>query len=156
MTDDARGSTDDVDRATEETERIAAVEDVPTDATLLFTVSDADGDLAEALLTRLTDGAVVAFRNYCRHWTDVRLDRGDGALVRNGEVVCQRHGATFQLDSGACDFGPCLGSVLASVDVDVADGAVYLTDEAYRFEHLGGSEGDSTDESGGRIDFTGS
>lgn len=140
----------------EESERIAAVEDVPPDSTLLFTATDVDGEPREIVLSRLSDGAVVAFRNYCQHWTDVRLDRGEGALVRNGEVVCQRHGATFQLDSGYCDFGPCEGSVLESVDVTVADGAVYLDDEAYSFAHLGERGVEADDGSGSRIDFTGS
>lgn len=141
---------------TDETARIAAVEDVPDDATLLFTVSDAEGELVEVLLSRLSDGAVVAFRNYCRHWTDARLDGGEGALVRNGEVVCQKHGATFRLESGYCDFGPCEGSTLESVDVTVEEGAVYLSDDAYSFEHLGGNGVASDGESGSRIDFTGS
>jgi nitrite reductase/ring-hydroxylating ferredoxin subunit len=140
---------------TGEPERIASVEDVPTDSTLLFTATDGDGDPAEVLLTRLADGAVAAFRNACRHWTDVRLDRGEGALVRNGEVVCRKHGATFQLDSGYCDFGPCEGAVLESVDVTVADGAVYLDDEAYSFAHLGASGAGADEGSGSRIDFTG-
>ncbi|WP_246310146.1 Rieske (2Fe-2S) protein [Halorarum halophilum] len=140
---------------TDETARIAALEDVPDDTTLLFTVSDADGEPKEVVLSRLSDGAVVAFRNYCQHWTDARLDGGEGALVRNGEVVCQKHGATFQLDSGYCDFGPCEGSILESVDVVVDEGAVYL-DDAYSFEHLGGSGVASDGDSANRIDFTGS
>ncbi|WP_313692714.1 Rieske (2Fe-2S) protein [Halorarum halobium] len=140
----------------DEPARIAALEDVPGDTTLLFTVSDADGALEEAFLTRLSDGTVVAFRNVCQHWTDVRLDSGDGGLVRNGEVVCQKHGATFQLDTGICDFGPCEGAMLETVEVGVEDGSVVLTDEAYRFEHIGGSGVERDGDSGGRIDFTGS
>ncbi|WP_435126680.1 Rieske (2Fe-2S) protein [Halobaculum sp. D14] len=138
----------------DEASRVADADEVPAESTLLFTVRSDDDELGEAFLTRV-DGDVVAFRNYCQHWTDVRLDKGDGALVRNGEVVCQKHGATFQLDSGFCDFGPCEGSVLEAVDVAVADGAVYLVDDDYRFEHRGES-GEEGEEGGSRIDFTGS
>ncbi len=151
--------------------RIAAVEEVPDDDTLLVTlrpldaaaVDEAEGDVgeaddgtpeAEAVLIRLADG-VSAFRNYCQHWTDVRLDKGDGAFVRNGEIFCQKHGATFEADSGYCNFGPCEGSVLETVDVDVVDGAVYLTDDAYAFVRIGPATRDD-DASGSRIDFTGS
>lgn len=139
----------------DEDARVVDADDVLEGETLLFTVRDADGDLAEAFCTRLSDGTVVAYRNYCQHWTDVRLDKGDGARVTNGEVWCQKHGATFQLDSGYCDFGPCEGSVMERVDVAVADGGVYVDDEAYDFEYLGPSgvgEGDGGDS---RIDFTG-
>ncbi len=151
--------------------RIVAVEEVPEDSTLLVTlrpvdpdaVDDGEGDVgidgdgnpeAEAILIRLADG-VAAFRNYCQHWTDVRLDRDEGAFVRNGEIFCQKHGATFEADSGYCNFGPCEGSVLETVDVAVADGAVYLTDDAYEFLRLGPAERDA-DGGGSRIDFTGS
>ena len=140
----------------DESERVADVEDVPEGETLLFTVRDDEGALSEAFLTRLSDGTVVAYRNYCRHWTDVRLDTGEGARVTNGEVWCRRHGATFQLDTGYCDFGPCEGSMMEDVDVTVADGGVYLDDEGYAFEHLGPSGADTDEGSGSRIDFTGS
>ena len=151
--------------------RIAAVEEVPEDSTLLVTlrpvdpdaVDDGEGDVgtaadgtreAEAILTRAS-GEVRAFRNYCQHWTDVRLDKDDGAFVRNGEVFCQKHGATFEADSGYCNFGPCEGAVLEGVDVAVADGAVYLADDAYEFVRLGPARRDG-DGGGSRIDFTGS
>ncbi|MFC4358582.1 Rieske (2Fe-2S) protein [Halobium salinum] len=137
----------------DEDRRVAAVEEVPEEGTLLFTVRDGF-DKEEAILTKLSDGSVHAFRNYCMHWTDVRLDKGSGAMVRNGEIVCQKHGATFDQSSGFCDFGPCEGSTLDTVDVTVADDAVYLTDEAYEFEALGPS-GEHDLSSGSRIDFTG-
>ncbi len=151
--------------------RIAAVEEVPEDGTLLVTlrptdpdaVDDGEGDVgadedgtpeAEAIITRAA-GQVAAFRNYCQHWTDVRLDKDDGAFVRNGEVFCQKHGATFEADSGYCNFGPCEGATLESVGVAVDGDAVYLDDDAYEFVRLGPAtrEGDG---SGSRIDFTGS
>ena len=151
--------------------RIVDVEEVPEDSTLLVTLrpvdpeevdsgegdvgTDADGDPeAEAILIRLADG-VAAFRNYCQHWTDVRLDRDEGAFVRNGEIFCQKHGATFEADSGYCNFGPCEGSTLESVSVAIEDDAVYLTDEAYEFLRLGPATRES-DGGGSRIDFTGS
>ncbi|WP_277554303.1 Rieske (2Fe-2S) protein [Halobaculum limi] len=140
----------------DEAARVVDADDVVEGETLLFTVRDDDGDLGEAFCTRLSDDTVVAYRNYCQHWTDVHLDNGDGARVTNGEVWCQKHGATFQLDTGYCDFGPCEGSVMESVDVVVADGGVYLADDEYDFEHRGPSGVDSdAGTGGGRIDFTG-
>ncbi|WP_380675009.1 Rieske (2Fe-2S) protein [Salinigranum sp. GCM10025319] len=132
--------------------RVASLDEVPADGTLLFTVRGDDG-LAEVILTRL-NGDVAAYRNYCQHWTDVRLDKGSGALVRNDEIVCQKHAATFEVDSGYCNFGPCEGSYLDSVAVEVEDGAVFLADDDYVFERLGPS-GESQESSGSRIDFTG-
>ncbi len=138
----------------DEDRRIAAVDEVPDDSTLLVTLRKGF-DREEAVLTRLDDGGVVAYRNYCQHWTDVRFDKGSGALVRAGELVCQKHGATFECDTGYCNFGPCEGATLDTVDVTVEDGAVYLTDDEYEFDSLGPS-GEHDLSSGNRIDFTGS
>ena len=151
--------------------RIAAVDAVPAESTLLVTlrptdpatVDDSAGDVGdaedgtpevEAILTRAA-GEVRAFRNYCQHWTDIRLDKDDGAFVRNGEVFCQKHGATFEADSGYCNFGPCEGAVLEGVDVAGDGDDVYLTDDAYEFVRQGPARRDG-DTSGSRIDFTGS
>ena len=136
----------------DEDSRIAAVEEVPDDGSLLFTVRDGF-DTAEAILVSLADG-IVAFENYCPHWRDVRLDKGSGATVRGDELVCEKHGATFEAATGYCTHGPCEGATIDELEVTVADGAVYLTDDEYEFEHTGPS-GDHDLSSRGRIDFTG-
>ena len=136
----------------DEDSRIAPLEAVPDDGTLLFTVRDGF-DTEEALLVSLSDG-VVAFENYCPHWRDVRLDKGSGATMRGDELVCEKHGATFESDSGYCNYGPCEGAVLDEIDVRVEDGAVYLTDDRYEFETRGPS-GDHDQSSRGRIGFSG-
>lgn len=117
--------------------KIASSETVTEDDTLLFTV-DTEGEAVEAILVRFADG-VAAYRNFCSHWTDVRLDRGEGAPIRNDEIMCRKHGATFEKNSGYCNFGPCEGATLDQVEVTEQDGVVYLTDDDYTFEHLGES-----------------
>jgi len=116
--------------------RITSVDDVPADTTYLFTVRDAEGDQREAVLVRTDDG-VRGWLNYCRHLLDVRLDKGSGAPMRDGELVCANHGAYFEADSGYCTFGPCEGATLETVEVAVDDGDVFLTDEAYAFVESG-------------------
>ena len=140
--------------------KLADLDEVPADSTLLVTLREGF-DEREALLIRLDNGgapAVSCWLNYCQHWTDVRLDKGSGARVTNGEIWCQKHGATFAADDGECTHGPCEGAFLEPVAVEVHDGAVYLTDDDYEFDHLGpGEDIDlSTGAPGGRIDFTGS
>lgn len=54
-----------------------------------------------------------AFLNKCKHWP-VELDMGDedyyyAAIDR---IQCKSHGATFLLNSGVCDGGPCEGAFL--------------------------------------------
>lgn len=136
----------------DEHSRLAAVEEIPADSSLLFTVRDGF-DREEVILLTLGDD-VVALRNYCPHWTDVRFDTGSGATVREDELVCEKHGATFETRSGDCTHGPCEGATIEEIDVTVEDGVVYLTDEAYEFENLGPS-GDHDLSSRGRIGFSG-
>jgi nitrite reductase/ring-hydroxylating ferredoxin subunit len=143
-----------LDMDASEGRRVADLEEVPAEGTLLFTVRG-DSDLEEVVLVRL-DGEVAAWKNYCMHWTDVRLDKGEGAMVRNGELVCQKHAATFEADSGYCNFGPCEGAMLDAVEVAIDEGGIYLTDEDYEFAHRGPSGEERADgTAGGRIDFTG-
>ncbi|WP_336034644.1 Rieske (2Fe-2S) protein [Halobacterium yunchengense] len=137
-------------------ERIAAVDEVPADDTFLYTVADDAGEHREAILLSLSDGTVSSFLNYCMHWTDVKLDTGDGAPLRNGDVVCRKHAATFEADTGVCTHGPCEGAELDPVAVDVRDGDVYLVDDDYEFVRTGADAGDPADLStdpGARLGF---
>jgi nitrite reductase/ring-hydroxylating ferredoxin subunit len=122
---------------------IAAVEDVPEDGSYLFRVTD-DGEEREAILVHLADG-VAGWLNSCRHYTHVPLDKGSGAAIRDGEIVCRNHGAMFEVDSGLCTFGPCEGATLVEVAVAVEDGAVHLVDDEFGYAGDGPLESDPVD-----------
>ena len=146
-------------------ERIAAVAELPDDGTFLFRVEPIEGDVdveREAILIR-TDGdaggaedgggvesgagddSVVAWLNYCQHFTHIKLDKGGGAPLRNGEVVCANHGAMFEIDTGRCTHGPCEGAFLNGLEVRVDGGDVYLDDPDYDFVGLGPVEDEGGD-----------
>ena len=135
----------------DEDRRIVDTDEVTAEDTVVFTARSGF-ETTEGLLTRLGDGTVVAYTNYCPHWRDVRLDKGSGANVRNGELVCGKHGASFEKATGHCDFGPCEGAVLDTFEVTVAEGGVYLTDEEWDSADPGLSE-ERDLSSGSRIDF---
>lgn len=110
---------------------ITRLERVPEDSTFVFRVRETETDEhREAILVRSDDG-VVGWFNVCQHVTHVPLDKGDGATMRDGEIVCKHHGAYFDAGSGRCTFGPCEGAYLTELEVTVADGGVYLTDDDY-------------------------
>ncbi|MFB6166220.1 MAG: Rieske (2Fe-2S) protein [Haloarculaceae archaeon] len=133
----------------DEDSRIAALSAVPDDTTFLFRVRPVDDESErEAILVTPPDGDdgdVVAWLNYCQHFTHIKLDKSSGAPMRDGELVCANHGAYFESDTGYCTFGPCEGAYLDALDVTVADGAVYLTDDDYAFAGTGGIETDDAD-----------
>jgi len=127
--------------------RLTTVEAVTERGTWLFHARDPYGDTEEIVLTLCEDGSppVRAWRNRCTHESQ-RLDRGDpvGGVVRDGELVCPRHGSTFDTCSGDCDNGMAAGTTLPEIDVEVEDGVVFLSDSHYTFE----GEGEAPDDDG--------
>ncbi|MFC7096176.1 Rieske (2Fe-2S) protein [Halobaculum marinum] len=134
--------------------RVAAVDDVPESGSYLFTASDPYGEDKEMILVRCADPpGVRAWVNVCPHEYQ-RLDRGRGAAVRDGEIICPKHGSMFDSCSGECDNGEAAGTTLPSVEVAVADGAVFLVDDDYTFRHAGArDDGDDGPSSTSHIGF---
>jgi nitrite reductase/ring-hydroxylating ferredoxin subunit len=122
---------------------VAAVGDVPDLGSYLFTVREPNGREEEVILVRTDDG-IAAWKNFCMHEPDQRLDRGvgSGAAMRDGEIVCPRHGSTFDAETGYCDNGKAAGQSLVPVDVTVVDDTVYLTADDLAYLHEGGIEDD--------------
>ena len=86
-----------------------------------------DGDDESLILHR--EGATVrAWLNVCPH-AGRRLDWAPGRFLRDkqGHLMCAVHGATFELAAGECIAGPCKGSALKQIAVDVRDGVVVLS-----------------------------
>lgn len=125
--------------------RVGSVDEIPDESTFLFTVRHTETDDEKEAILVETDGGIAAWLNYCQHLTHIKLDKGSGAPMRDGELVCANHGAYFESDSGFCTFGPCEGAYLNRLDVAVEDGDVYLTDEHYEFESTGPEETDPVD-----------
>jgi nitrite reductase/ring-hydroxylating ferredoxin subunit len=133
--------------------RIASVDDVPATGSYLFTAEDAFTNEREVILVRCEeDPGVEAWVNNCTH-EDQRLDRGSGAAMRDGQIICPRHGSMFDTCSGACDNGEAAGTTLPDVDVAVEDGNVHLVDDNYSYLHEGGIERDDGPSSSSHIGF---
>lgn len=112
--------------------RITTVDTIPDAGSFIFSVRTRDGTETEAILVR-TGTTIVCWLNRCRHYTHIRLDKGSGATIRDGEILCTNHGAMFNIETGYCTHGPCEGSYLQPIDVQVVDQTVYLTDPDYEF-----------------------
>ncbi len=122
--------------------RLTDIETVQEAGSYLFTAVNGRGDLEEVTVVPCDDG-VEAWVNTCTHEYQ-RLDRGGdvGAVIREGQLVCPKHGSLFDTCDGSCDNGPAAGSPLVSVDIAVNRGTVFLTDDDYEFDHEGGIEED--------------
>jgi nitrite reductase/ring-hydroxylating ferredoxin subunit len=65
-----------------------------------------------------------AYRDACPHWQGAPMAwRKDAYLSGDGErIVCHAHGAQFDIATGACVLGPCLGQSLTPVPLIQTDG----------------------------------
>ena len=87
--------------------------------------AEIDGE-SEAILLYRDNEEIQAWLNICPH-AGRRLDYAPGKfLMRDGDLVCAAHGATFRLDNGLCVAGPCRGASLRAVAVEWQDGGVCL------------------------------
>jgi nitrite reductase/ring-hydroxylating ferredoxin subunit len=130
--------------------RLTAVETVRERGSWAFTAREGDED-REVFLVPCADEPegseeqpVRAWINRCTH-EDQRLHREEvGAVTRGGSVVCPKHGSAFDACEGSCDNGEAAGTTLRSIDIDVRDGAVFLTDDdlTYLYEGLPDDDGD--------------
>ncbi|MCU0955927.1 MAG: Rieske (2Fe-2S) protein [Hydrogenophaga sp.] len=69
-----------------------------------------------------------AWVNACPHHGTPLAWRKDAYLNAAGDrIVCAAHGAQFDIDSGLCTLGPCLGDALKPVELHVhRDGDIHL------------------------------
>ncbi|MEJ8814692.1 Rieske 2Fe-2S domain-containing protein [Variovorax ureilyticus] len=67
------------------------------------------------------EGSVYGWRNDCPHWPGSPMAwRRDGYLNRDASrIVCSGHGAEFEIRTGRCTLGPCLGSSLSPVELKI-------------------------------------
>lgn len=71
---------------------------------------------------------VHAYQNSCAHVGHPLNWVPDGFLSRDRSLIqCASHGAMYEIDTGLCVRGPCVGKSLRAVTVDVRDGIVYVT-----------------------------
>lgn len=72
-------------------------------------------------------GAVYAYLNQCPH-AGGPLDFDGQVIERSGRyLMCARHGAIFEPDTGKCVGGPCRGARLTPLAVhERPDGSVWL------------------------------
>ncbi|MFB6174312.1 MAG: Rieske (2Fe-2S) protein [Halobacteriales archaeon] len=130
--------------------RLTGVGTVEEEGSWLFTARGPHGE--EEVLLVPCDGGVEAWVNRCTHEAQ-RLDTGRGAAIRDGEIICPRHGSMFDACTGDCDNGEAAGTTLPGVGVAVEDGAVYLVDGDYEFRHEGGIDDDGGPSSTSHVGF---
>ena len=104
--------------------RIAMMEEIPEREARAF-----DTDDGRTIFITQRDGVFFAYNNVCPHLQTELEFLENQFLDRDGEYIeCSTHGALFNVESGECISGPCLGESLEKVEITVhSDGGIYLT-----------------------------
>ena len=71
------------------------------------------------------DGNFSAYINSCPH-TGVNLDWQEDQFLDmdNMFIQCSTHDALFEIDTGLCVAGPCVGDSLQPIALDIHDGQI--------------------------------
>ncbi len=71
---------------------------------------------------------VYAYQNFCMHVGHPLNWMPDSFLSKDRKaIVCASHGARYEIDTGLCFAGPCVGKSLRAVDAEVRDGVIYVS-----------------------------
>lgn len=104
-------------------ERLCALEDIADPGALELSWGEGDWPLSLFVVRR--GSAVYGYVNRCPHAGHELNLRPNEFLTREGDLImCRSHGAQFRIDDGFCVAGPCPGTSLDTLDIDVSDGVV--------------------------------
>ena len=79
-----------------------------------------------SLMLQKKNNQYVAFKNYCPHQgRRMNYSIGKFLTTSEGNIVCPAHGAEFKPDSGLCVNGPCLGSSLEPVHIQLNEESIF-------------------------------
>ena len=103
---------------------LCRLEDIPDGGSKAF--APAAGGFTGLFAVRRGEAAYV-YVNSCPH-IGVSLNwRGDDFLTRDkAHIICATHGAEFQIDTGICFLGPCVGDELESVPAEIVNGEILI------------------------------
>ncbi|MBU3120723.1 Rieske (2Fe-2S) protein [Acinetobacter soli] len=84
----------------------------------------------ETIFITQRDGMFYAYKNICPH-LQVELEFLENQFLDYDHeyIQCSTHGALFNVETGECISGPCLGEALTKVEIKVhSDGGIYLAE----------------------------
>jgi nitrite reductase/ring-hydroxylating ferredoxin subunit len=107
---------------------ICAVADLDDPDARGFTLGTGEWPLRGFVVRR--GDAIRAYVNHCPHAGFPLNWQPDVFLVPDGTLIrCIMHGALFEIETGACVAGPCMGHALQSLPIRLRDGYVVLDDD---------------------------
>lgn len=105
--------------------RLCHIDELPEGGARGF---DPSGEGRDTLFVVRRQG-LHAYRDACPHWQNTPMAwRKDAYLSGDGQyIVCHAHGARFDIATGRCVLGPCVGQSLVPVAlIQTTSGEIHL------------------------------
>ena len=91
-----------------------------------FTIGEGDWPFKGFVVRR--GEQVFAYHNYCMHvGHPLNWMPHDFLTKDRTAIICASHGAVYEIETGLCVQGPCLGKSLRRVDVELREGVIYVS-----------------------------
>lgn len=104
---------------------VCALADIEDPGSRGFVIEQGDWPLHGFIVRR--NDEVFAYLNVCPHAGRMLNWGPDRFLTRDRSLImCAAHGANFEIDTGLCVAGPCLGDSLSKLDTSVENGRVVV------------------------------
>lgn len=105
---------------------VGALDEIEDPGCREFSIGDGEWPFKGFVVRRGDD--VFAYQNFCAHLGHPLNWMPDRFLTKDLKaVMCASHGALYEIDTGLCFAGPCLGKELIKVELAVRDGIVYVS-----------------------------
>ncbi len=70
---------------------------------------------------------VFAYQNHCMHLGYPMNWKPDSFLTKDrANIICSSHGAMYEIPTGLCIAGPCVGKSLQALPVDIRDDVIFV------------------------------
>ncbi|PJI95834.1 nitrite reductase/ring-hydroxylating ferredoxin subunit [Acidovorax sp. 69] len=100
--------------------RLCHLRDLPRNGARGF---DPHGEGQDSVFIVMCEGEPLAYADSCPHHGTPMAWRKDQYLNAAGDrIVCAAHGAHFEISTGICTLGPCLGDALTPIEIHVERG----------------------------------
>jgi nitrite reductase/ring-hydroxylating ferredoxin subunit len=90
-----------------------------------FRIGDGDWPFKGFVVRQGDD--VFAYQNYCVHVGHPLNWAPDNFLTKDrANIICSSHGAIYEIPTGLCIGGPCLGKSLNALPIEIREGVVFV------------------------------
>ncbi len=123
------GGTSITDRGKDVTQRICRLDSLADPGTRGIDIELDDRQVSAFLVRKGQRG--FCYVNVCPHEGNPLEWKPDAFLTRDrSRIMCSRHGAVFEIESGVCVEGPCPGAKLRALRVGVENGEIVVRGSA--------------------------